>query len=477
MKRARILSFFVTFAFAVMSAQAKVVLPSLLGDDMVLQQQASVKFWGNATPGAEVCITPSWNDVTVRCHADGNGKWSALIDTPQGGFTPYEIILTDGDTLTLKNVLIGEVWLASGQSNMEQTLYGYEECPVENAEDEILNASAEKGIRMFNVPNVHKYEPQEECGGNWMVPDIDTAPRFSATAWFFAKSLTRALNVPVGVVVAAAGGSMIESWMDKATVEKYPDIPTDMEGIEKMAGWLRPLGLYNAMFHPIRNYHFKGILWYQGCSNVGKHDTYARRMADLVRLWRHDLGQGDIPFYFVELAPFAHSGKPDGIDGALLREAQFMAQNLIPNSAMISTNDLVEPYEVYNVHPRGKDKVGRRLSYAALKLTYGKETMHYTGPVYKELVIKGHEAVVSFSNLPMGLCRTEGIEGFEVAGKDRVFYPADNVLVDKRKGEVTVSSEMVPAPVAVRYCFRNFLIGNLIGAFELPAVPFRTDNW
>lgn len=465
------------FVLSVSIAQARVTLPSLLGDNMVLQQCTSVKLWGKATPGMTVRITPSWSGQTVRCQSDAQGRWLVAVDTPQGGYTPYEIVFDDGDTLTLKNVLIGEVWLASGQSNMEQTLYHYEECPIENAEDEIINASSEKGIRMFNVPNVRKYEPQEECGGNWMIPDIDVAPRFSATAWFFAKSLTRALNVPVGMVVAAAGGSMIESWMDKATVENYPDIPTDMEGIEKMAGWLRPLGLYNAMFHPLKNYRFKGILWYQGCSNVGKHNTYAQRMADLVKLWRRDLNQGELPFYYVELAPFAHNDKPDGINGALLREAQFKAQSLIPNSAMISTNDLVEPYEVYNVHPRGKDKVGRRLSYAALKLTYGKEIMHYTGPIYKELTINGHEAVVSFTNLPMGLCRTEGIEGFEVAGEDRVFHLADQVRVNKRKGEVTVSSEKVPAPLAVRYCFRNFQIGNLIGAFELPAVPFRTDNW
>lgn len=460
-----------------LSAQALVKLPSLLGDNMVLQQQSAVKLWGKAAPGASVRITPSWNGTTVTCQADKDGRWLTTVDTPQAGYTPYEITFDDGEKLTLKNILIGEVWFASGQSNMEQTVYGYGECPVENAADEIINAASEKGIRMFNVTRTRSYEPQEECGGTWMVPNMDTAPVFSATAWFFAKSLTRALDVPVGVVTAAAGGSMIESWMDKATLENYPDIPTDREGIEKMAEWLRPLGLYNAMFHPVKNFRFKGILWYQGCSNVGKHDTYAQRMADLVNLWRRDLAQGDLPFYYVELAPFAHGDKPDGIDGALLREAQFRAQSLIPNSAMIPTNDLVEPYEVYNVHPRGKEKVGRRLSYAALKLTYGKEVMHYSGPQYKELSIQGNEAVVSFNNIPLGLCRNHSLEGFEVAGEDRVFHPADQVRVVKGKWQIVVSSDKVPHPVAVRYCFRNFQLGNLTGANELPAVPFRTDNW
>lgn len=459
------------------SAQAAVTLPSLLSDNMVLQQQSAVKLWGKAAPGSKIKIIPSWSKSAVQCQADQSGRWEIAVDTPQAGYTPYEITFDDGDVVTLKNVLIGEVWFASGQSNMEQTIYGYGECPVENAAEEMVNAASEKGIRMFNVTRTRTYEPQEECGGSWMVPSIDTAPVFSATAWFFAKSLTRALDVPVGVVTAAAGGSMVESWIDKATLEGYPDIPTDREGIDKMPEWLRPLGLYNAMFHPVKNYIFKGIIWYQGCSNVGKHDSYAQRMADMVNLWRRDLNQGELPFYYVELAPFAHNDKPDGIDGALLREAQFKAQSIIPNSAMIPTNDLVEPYEVFNVHPRGKAKVGQRLSYAALKLTYGKERMHYTGPQYKEVAINGNKAVVSFTNLPMGLCRNHNIEGFEVAGEDKVFYPADHVRVIKGKWQVEVSSQKVANPVAVRYCFRNFQLGNLTGANELPVVPFRTDNW
>lgn len=459
------------------SATAKVELPSLVADNMVLEQQSDVRLWGKAAPKASVKITPSWDGNTVTCTAGNDGRWETTVHTPRGGFEAYTLTFDDGEPTTIHNVLIGEVWLASGQSNMEQTLYGYEQCPVENAEDEIINASHERGIRMFNVPNVRKDEPQEECGGRWVLPDMDTAPAFSATAWFFAKSLTRARNVPVGMVVAAAGGSMIESWMSKETVEKYPDIPTDKAGIEKISPWLRPIGLYNAMFYPIRHYTYKGIIWYQGCSNVNHHATYAQRMADLVSLWRHDLNLGELPFYYVELAPFAHDGTAEGINGALLREAQFKAQSLISNSAMISTNDLVQPYELHNVHPRGKDKVGKRLSYAALKLTYGQDILQYTGPIYDKLTLKGHEAMVSFKNIPMGLCRTIGLKGFEVAGADKVFYPADSIQADKRKGTVTVSSEKVPTPVAVRYCFHNFQIGNLIGAYELPAVPFRTDNW
>ena len=460
-----------------LSMVGKVRLPALLSDNAVLQQQSDVKLWGESSNGKEVKITPSWSNQTVTAKVAKDGSWNATVHTPEGGFTPYEITFDDGEKTTIGNILLGEVWLASGQSNMEQTLYGYEQCPVVNAAEEIVNASRETGIRMFNVERIRKDEPQEWGGGSWMLPNVDTAPVFSAASWFFAKSLTRSLNVPVGMVTAAAGGSMIESWMSKEIVENYPDIPTDKEGIEKMHSWLRPLGLYNAMFHPIRRFTFKGILWYQGCSNVGKHETYAQRMADMVELWRKDLGQGDIPFYYVELAPFAHFDRPDGIEAALLREAQYKAQEMIPNSAMIPTNDLVEPHEVYNVHPRGKEKVGQRLCYAALKHTYGKDRIHYSGPKYKDLSITGNEATVSFSNIPMGLCRTEGIVGFEIAGADKVFHPAEVVKVDKRGGKVTLRNSDVPEPVAVRYCFRNFQLGNLTGAYELPAVPFRTDNW
>jgi hypothetical protein len=203
---------------------------------------------------------------------------------------------------------------------------------------------------------------------------------------------------------------------------------------------------------------------------------YAERLADMVQLWRKEWGLGELPFYFAEIAPYAYGGTQQE-KAAYLREAQFRAQSLIPNSAMISTNDLVEPYEIYNIHPRNKTKVGQRLSYLALNLTYGLKQIHCFGPQYKSWTAKGSEAWVSFDHLEMGICRNYDLRGFEVAGEDRVFHPADKVWLHWQTNEVVISSEKVPNPVAVRYCFRDFQVGTMIGGNELPTIPFRTDNW
>ncbi len=458
-------------------ANAKVKLPSLIGDNMMLQQQTEVKLWGMATPNAQVCVTPSWDGKAVTCQADQEGNWLLKLETPSGGYTPYEITFDDGESLVVKNVLVGEVWLASGQSNMEMPLKGFAGCCVKNGAQEIIYASQEQGIRMFTVPKKQSYEPQTDCDGQWMVPDLYSAPDFSATAWFFAKSLNHALKVPVGIVCSAYGGSKVESWMNRELLEQCPDVDLDRDHIENvMPDYYRPMVMYNAMLKPLQNYTIKGIIWYQGCSNVGEHTTYARRLADMVQLWRTEWGLGELPFYFVEIAPYIYDSTQKE-KAAYLREAQFKAQSLIPNSAMISTNDLVESYEPFNIHPRQKQEVGQRLSYLALNLTYGMKQINCFGPQYKSWTVKRNEAWVSFDHLEMGICRNYDLQGFEVAGEDRVFYPADKVWLHWQTNEVVISSSEVPVPAAVRYCFRDFQPGTMIGGNELPTIPFRTDDW
>lgn len=456
---------------------AKVKLASLVGDNMIVQQQTEVRLWGTAAPKAEVKVTPSWSGQAVTCRADGQGRWLVKVQTPEASFTPYEITFDDGEPLTIGNVLVGEVWLASGQSNMEMPLKGFGGCCIKDGQQEIINAAKLPHVRMFNVPRRQEYEPQTECGGQWLVPSIDTAPEFSATAWFFATSLSNALHIPVGIVNSSYGGSTVESWMCRELLETYPDISLKPEDMDKLVAWERPLLMYNAMIKPIENYTIKGIIWYQGCSHVGRHETYAQRLADMVKLWRSEWGLGEIPFYYAEIAPYDYDSPVQDGKGAYLREAQFKAQSLIPNSAMTSTNDLVEPYELHNIHPRNKQAVGQRLSYLALNLTYGKKQFVCFGPQYKSWTAKGREAWVSFDHLKMGICRNYDLQGFEVAGEDRVFHPADNVWVHWQTNEVVVSSDKVEKPVAVRYCFRDFQIGTMIGGGELPTVPFRTDNW
>lgn len=456
---------------------AKVKLHSLVGDNMIVQQQTDVRLWGTARPGAEIKVTPSWSGQTVTCQADAQGRWLLTVKTPQASMTPYEITFDDGEPLTVKNVLVGEVWLASGQSNMEMPLKGFAGCCIKDGAQEIINASSMPQVRMFNVPRKQEYEPQTECGGNWMVPSIETAPEFSATAWFFAKSVSKALGLPVGIINCSYGGSTVESWTNRALLETYPDVSLKPEDMEKVLSWERPLLMYNAMLKPVQNYTIKGIIWYQGCSNVGRHETYAQRLANMVDLWRKEWQLGEVPFYFVEIAPYDYDSAVQDEKSAYLREAQFKAQSLIPNSAMISTNDLAEPFERHNVHPRNKQTVGLRLSLLALNLTYGQKQFHCFSPQYKSWTAKGSEAWISLDHLEMGICRNYDIQGFEVAGEDRVFHPADNVWVHWQTNEIVVSSKQVAKPVAVRYCFHDFQPGTMIGGNELPLVPFRTDEW
>lgn len=301
---------------------AKVKLPALMSDNMVLQQQSYARLWGWAAPGTEVRVTTSWDRKTITCRADSDSCWLAVVPTPEASFTPYEITFDDGEPLTLKNVLVGEVWLASGQSNMQMPLKGFGGCCVKNGVDEIICSADYPDIRFFVVPTVQAYEPQDDFQGTWQVPSVHTSAEFSATAWYFATSLQKALRVPVGVIVAAYGGSKVESWLSREVLQGYPDIDLSHEAIDRCdPPYERPLLMYNAMICPLRNYTFKGIIWYQGESNVGAHQTYAQRLADMVKLWRSDFRLGEIPFYFVEIAPYDYDNPVQDEKSAYLREA------------------------------------------------------------------------------------------------------------------------------------------------------------
>ena len=305
----------------------------------------------------------------------------------------------------------------------------------------------------------------------WVKSSPETSPAFSAAAYFFAENLTRVLNVPVGIIDCNWGGSPVEAWMSREVLEKnYPEVNLGKDAIAKRIESGRPMVMYNAMLHPMRNYTLKGFLWYQGEANIYQHDTYARRMADMVSLWRSDWGLGDLPFYYVEIAPFHY-----GEDLApLLREAQY-AQKLIPNSGMVSTNDLVFDYERVNIHPAQKRAVGQRLSYFALAETYKMKGVECRGPEFSSVEFKDGKAVVKFDNAVYGFNRGIDIKGFEICGADGVYYPALVKPVPWGRS-VTVESDKVPNPVAVRYAFHDFSPGNLAGVNGLPVVPFRSDR-
>ena len=421
------------------TAWSKVTLPDILSDNMVLQQQTKARLWGWTDPNKKVTIRTTWDERTYTVEADAQGKWLAAVDTPAASYTPQSILISDDETITLSNILIGEVWFCSGQSNMEMPLAGFDNCPIAGANETIAKAGQWKGIRVAMIEKNGQLEPADRCKGSWKVSSTENAPAFGATAFHFAMMMNQVLNVPIGIINCSWGGSTVEGWLPRK---------------------------------PLQNYTIKGFLWYQGESNVGKHKTYGERLKTMVELWRKEWGLGELPFYFVEIAPF---GSAEGTGNALLREAQFKAQALIPNSAMISTNDLVEPYEAYNIHPKDKKHVGERLAYQALSKTYHIGGIEPESPVYKSMEIKDNAAILSFSHADNGFNRMNQMAGFEMAGEDKVFYPAQAEIAGRN--QIKVTCEKVARPVAVRYGFRDFLPGNVANLRELPLVPFRTDNW
>ena len=466
-------------------AQAKVRLPHILGDNMVLQQQSEARLWGWAKAGKTVKVSVSWSDVVYTAKADKNGRWLVKVKTPKAGYIPLTITFDDGDQVTLKNILSGEVWVCGGQSNMEMPVKGFGHCPVEGYNDEVINARQYRGIHYVKIPSIMRMTPQEDAQCEWKEVGPETVGDASATGYFFAQVVNRALDIPVGLIMANKGGSRVESWLTKENLEKYTQEPTDSMGIVNFKpqwDYHRAMLWGNGTFHPILNYTVKGILYYQGCSNVGDPgNQYSERMKLLVDQWRTQFALGEIPFYFVEIAPYWY----DNVEadwGARLREQQYRASKIIPNSGLVCTNDLVYPYEKKQIHPCQKRQVGQRLAYLALNKTYGMWAVGAVSPSFKDMKIEGDSVFVHLNDLFGGVSRVEDIEGFEVAGEDRVFHPATGKYFvrtadGQRDESILLQSKEVKNPVAVRYCFRNFQVGNLKNAAGLPLFPFRTDNW
>ena len=477
-----ILTAIVAGTAAAATSEAKVQLPQILSDHMILQQKSDANLWGKAAPSSKVTVKASGGTEEYSVKSDREGNWKLAVQTPAAGYTAYSITIADKDgAVTLSDVLVGEVWLCGGQSNMEMPLDGFWHCPVEGSLEEVaLSGQFRDKIRLVKIPKTGAETPQETVEGRWQVSGPETAGTFTAVGWHFARMLNSVLNVPVGLVSCNWGGSAVESWLPKEEVYSYPEntLPSGQYAPKRDAGgWYHhhsPIIMYNGMLYPIRNYTLKGFLWYQGETNAGFPQYYAQRLATMVKVWRNLWGQGELPFYEVELAPFVYGG--DGTSGARIREAQRKAVELIPNSGIVSTNDLVYPYEYDEIHPRRKKEVGERLSYLALNRTYGMGYLPFEGPRFKSYEIRGGEIEVAFHNGERGFSPWHDIVGFEIAGEDKVFHPAE-IRRGTQLNTVIVKSDKVPAPVAVRYCFRDFQIGNFTGQRCLPVIPFRTDNW
>jgi len=458
---------------------AKVTLSVLISDNMVLQQQSKVKIWGWSKPEAAIKVTASWGEKQ-SAKADNEGNWLVTINTPGASFTPQTITVSDGEPLIVKNILIGEVWLCSGQSNMEMTMAGMMMTSgVIGANNAIAESNAHPNIRLFNVKQTSSVKPEKDCVGNWNIPSPAVVKSFSAIGYYYALELQKMLNVPVGIICSSWGGTIIEGWMDAESQKQFTDMDLNLVNDEKLPVYNKPISLYNGMIAPIANFNVRGFLWYQGESNVPRYTTYADKMVALIKFWRSKWGE-NLPFFYVEIAPYNYASNrldlsKEQTKAALLREQQKKVMGMIDNVGMVCTNDLVFPFEENEIHPSNKPDVAKRLAYWAMSKVYGGgDAVSVLGPQYKSVKLDGAKAILSFE----GAFSTKGeITGFEIAGADSTFYPATAAKENPFSRNLIVTSEKVEKPVAVRYCFRNFKLGNVTNAFGQPMVPFRTDNW
>lgn len=464
------LTFILTALLAATTAGAKVTLPKMFSDGMVMQRETNANLWGTAKASATVSITTSWDGKTYSAKAGKDGKWKTSVPTPKAG-GPYRITLSDGEETVLDNILIGELWLCSGQSNMEMPMKGFKNQPVENAVEDILH-SADSQLRLFTVKRNSRFAPVDTVSGHWSEAAPASVREFSATAYHFGRELRRMLGVPVGLIVTSWGGSACEAWMKADWLKAFPDAKIPATEADVKSKNRTPTVLYNGMLHPLIGVTIRGVIWYQGEDNVPRYKTYADMLTTMVRGWRAEWGQGDFPFYYCQIAPYDYSLIDWTTNSALLREQQSKAELMMPNAGMAV---LMDAGLEYGIHPRKKHLAGLRLALLALKNTYGVEGLTAESPYYKEVKFQGDTAVVTFERAGMWVYGSNGLKSdlFEVAGEDHVFHPAKAWI---ERSKVYVKSDAVKRPVAVRYAFKNWAMGDLY-CDGLPLPSFRTDNW
>ena len=466
------------FAAAVLvhsTSFADVELPALISSNMVLQRDTTITLWGWADEGEEISISSSWSDKRIRISADSSGRWSVEVKTTNSRDPQTIEIKSKTSDILLENILFGEVWLTSGQSNMQQPLQGFVGQPTIGSQDAIVNAENDK-LRLFTVVQEGDTTPREHLGAyiGWQSATPASAKNFSAVAYFFGRQLQEILDVPVGMIHSSWGSSPVESWM--STESLSPIKKFELSDLDPELPNRSPIMLFNAMLNPLIPYTIKGALWYQGEANASQPEEYEKLFPAMVEDWRSRWGIGDFPFYYTQIAPFRYNW-PDSDRAeedhliAQMRESQQQCLELIPNSGMAVLMDVGEKYVI---HPPRKKEVAERLLYNALNQTYGYKAVDFSGPVYDAMEIAGDRIRLTFRHAERGLYSTGDSDNWEIAGADRVFHPARATV--NRRG-VTVKSDMVKSPVAVRYAWRDWVTGTLYGTNMLPASSFRTDDW
>jgi len=459
MKINRLLSFLLSIIG--IPASANVSLPAFFSDNMVLQRNAEVKLWGWGSPNEEIAITIGWDNAVYKTKPNNQAAWEVVIKTPKEG-GPYTLTFKGYNEIVFNNVMLGEVWLCSGQSNMEWT----PSAGIDNAEAEIAKANY-PNIRFFTVPKLTAKNPQLNLSGSWQACTPDSMKYFSAIGYFFAQHLHENLKgVPIGIINSSWGGTPAEIWMPEDYIAKDTALAA-AAGKLTPAQWgpVEPGRAYNAMIYPFTGYKLAGVLWYQGESNVGS-GVYDKTLSGLIQSWRA-AWQDNFPFYFVQIAPFKYEGGT--IQGVVLRNEQRKVLTMVPKTGMVVISDVGN---VNDIHPRNKKPVGIRLANIALSNNYGSNNGLVNGPLYKNFTVKGNQAIVNFDNAE-GLHfygKTSSL--FEVAGNDGTFYPATAKI---EKNTVVLSSKSVKKPQQVRYAWGNATVADLFNNANLPASSFLSE--
>ncbi len=473
-----------TLGFTSIAGKAQVELSPLFTDNMVMQQLTeAAPLWGKAKPGSSVCVTTSWNGATYEAQADSEGRWNVSVSTAEAG-GPYTITIADGTKkkTQLQNVMLGEVWLCSGQSNMEMPIEGWGH--VRNWEAEEEEANQYPNIRLLTVNRAQSARPQEtfvSAGDGWQVCNAQTVANFSACGYFFGRELHKQYDVPVGLIYSTWGGTGIQVWMSREAFEGQPWQEEDLAkleasaeyGIDQWGNAVVHTSLYNAMIHPLVPYTLKGVIWYQGEADVLRSYQYRELMPMMINDWRQKWGY-EFPFYMVQLANFMQpSDEPQESNWAEVREAQFITRQTMRDVGMAVAIDVGEAADI---HPKNKQEVGHRLALAARATAYG-EMIAYEGPMYSNYMIEGDKIRIHFTSATdTGLASSDGepLNGFAIAGPDHVWHWAKATI---EGNSVVVSSSDVPFPLAVRYAWAHNPVCNLVNSTGLPASPFRTDQW
>lgn len=445
-------------------AEAYLRLPDIFSDNMVIQQIEKIPFYGFAEPGQKIKIIASWNGDTLKAVTSFDAKWSVELQTPKAG-GPYEITVIGDKTITIHNILIGEVWLCSGQSNMEFNAdWGYN-----NHQEEVKNANHPE-IRFFHIQKISASYPQQEVRGKWEVCTPESMHSFSGVGYFFGRTIQENLHQPIGLIESCWGATPVETWTP-VEIYKNSKLLAASAALLPAGKWgpVKPALAFNAMIAPITDFSIAGAIWYQGEANTKNPLTYKEAFSNMIQSWR-DLWKKQFPFYFVQISPFNYRNPHVG---ALVREAQLKTYRQVPNTGMVVVTDITG--DTNNIHPKNKQDVGKRLAAWALAKTYFKEDINYSGPLYRSMEIKGNKIIIHFDFAKEGLMKKgDELTYFTIAGDDQKFVPAIAKITDST---VVVHSPKVKRPVAVRMGFTNTAIPNLFNKAGLPASPFRTDDW